>query len=79
MTTPLTRDEVQRLQSHMRKHGPHSLTPTPARCHLGTFLFNLPESHAWLSDMVHQTHAACRFAPAHKNRVQARLPLLVFR
>lgn len=57
MTTPLTRDEVQRLQSHMRKHGPHSLTPRQQDA-IWDFLFNLPESHAWLSDMVHQTHAA---------------------
>ena len=57
MTTPLTRDEVQRLQSHMRKHGPHSLTPRQHDA-IWDFLFNLPESLAWLSDMVHQTHAA---------------------
>ena len=57
MQQPLTREEVDRLQAHMRRHGACSLTPRQHDA-IWDFLFNLPESHAWLSDMVHQTHAA---------------------
>lgn len=57
MATPLTRAEVQRLQAHMRKHGAHSLTPRQHDA-IWDFLFNLPESQAWMANMVHQTHAA---------------------
>lgn len=57
MHTPLTQAEVQRLQAHLRKHGPHSLT---ARQHAAVwdFLFDLPESQVWMSDMVQHTQAA---------------------
>lgn len=57
MHEPLTRAEVQRLQAHMRKHGPRSLTPRQHDA-VWDFLFDLPESHAWLSDMATQTQAA---------------------
>jgi len=53
MHEPLTRAEVHRLQSHMRKHGPHSLTPRQHNA-IWDFLFDTPESQAWLSDMVEQ-------------------------
>lgn len=56
MRTPLTLTEVQRLQTHLRKHGPHSLTPRQHAA-IWDFLFDLPESQAWLSDMVQQTKA----------------------
>ena len=56
MQQPLTRDEVHRLQAHMRRHGARSLT---AQQHdaIWDFLFDLPESHAWLSHMVDQIKA----------------------
>ena len=57
MRTPLSLEEVHRLQAHMRKHGPHSLTPRQHDA-IWDFLFDLPESQVWLSDMVHQTQAA---------------------
>lgn len=57
MHEPLTRDEVQRLQRHMRKRGPRSLTPRQHDA-IWDFLFDLPESQVWLSHMVEQTQAA---------------------
>lgn len=57
MHEPLTRAEVHRLQRHMRKHGPHSLTPRQHNA-IWDFLFDLPESQAWLSHMVEHTQAA---------------------
>lgn len=57
MRTPLALAEVHRLQAHMRKHGPHSLTPRQHAA-IWDFLFDLPESQVWLSDMVQQTRAA---------------------
>ena len=56
MHEPLTRDEVHRLQAHMRKHGAIALTPRQHNA-IWDFLFDLPESHAWLDDMVQQTKA----------------------
>lgn len=56
MQQPLTRAEVQRLQSHMRRHGPLSLTPSQHDA-IWDFLFDLPESHAWLSQMTAQIQA----------------------
>lgn len=57
MRTPLTLTEVQRLQTHLRKHGPHSLTP---RQHAAVwdFLFERPAGQRWLSEMVQHTRAA---------------------
>ena len=57
MREPLTHEEVHRLQAHMRKHGPHSLTPRQHDA-IWEFLFDLPESQIWLAEMVEQTHAA---------------------
>lgn len=57
MHEPLIRDEVHRLQRHMRKHGPRSLTPRQHDA-IWDFLFDLPESQVWLSHMVEQTKAA---------------------
>ena len=57
MYLPLTHAEVQRLQGHMRRHGPHSLTPRQHDA-IWDFLFALPESQAWMADMVAQTRAA---------------------
>ena len=57
MHEPLTRDEVHRLQRHMRKHGPRSLTPRQHDA-IWDFLCDLPESQVWLSHMVEQTKAA---------------------
>ena len=57
MQQPLTREEVRRLQSHMRRHGPRSLTPHQHDA-IWDFLFDLPESQVWLSHMVEQTQAA---------------------
>ncbi len=57
MHLPLTRAEVQRLQGHMRRHGPHSLTPRQHDA-IWDFLFAIPESQAWMADMVAQTRAA---------------------
>lgn len=56
MQQPLTRAEVQRLQSHMRRHGPRSLTPGQHNA-IWDFLFDLPESHAWLGHMTSQIQA----------------------
>ena len=53
MCEPLTRTEVDRLQRHMRKHGPASLTMRQHNA-IWDFLFETPESQAWLSDMVGQ-------------------------
>jgi hypothetical protein len=41
----------------MRRHGPHSLTPRQHDA-IWDFLFALPESQAWMADMVAQTRAA---------------------
>lgn len=57
MCAPLTRAEVDRLQRHMRKHGPNSLTMRQHNA-IWDFLFDTPESHAWLGEMVQQTQAA---------------------
>ena len=57
MTEPLTRDEVHRLQRHMRRHGPRGLTPRQHDA-IWDFLFETPESQQWLSHMVAQTKAA---------------------
>lgn len=57
MHEPLSHDEVHRLQAHMRKHGPHSLTPRQHDA-IWDFLFDLPESQIWMSEMVEQTQAA---------------------
>ena len=57
MHLPLTRAEVQRLQRHMRRHGPRSLTPRQHDA-IWDFLFDTPESQQWLSQMVTQTQAA---------------------
>ncbi|MGU3627516.1 hypothetical protein [Comamonas testosteroni] len=56
MRLPLTELELQRLQTHMRRHGPLSLT---ARQHdaIWDFLFERPESQAWLSQMTAQIQA----------------------
>lgn len=54
---PLSREEVRRLQAHMRKHGPRSLTMRQHNA-IWDFLFDTPESQAWLGDMVQQTKAA---------------------
>lgn len=56
MQLPLTRGEVDRLQAHMRRHGGRSLTPRQHDA-IWDFLFDLPESHAWLSHMVDQIKA----------------------
>ena len=56
MHEPLTPDEVQRLQRHMRKHGPRSLTPRQHDA-IWDFLFDLPESQAWLGQMTDQIQA----------------------
>lgn len=53
MREPLTRAEVLRLQAHMRKHGPASLTMRQHNA-IWDFLFETPESQAWLSEMVTQ-------------------------
>lgn len=56
MRTPLDRAEVQRLQAHMRKHGARSLTMRQHNA-IWDFLFDLPESHAWMDDMAAQIHS----------------------
>lgn len=56
MPAALSLPEVHRLQAHMHKHGPHSLTPRQHAA-IWDFLFDRPESQAWLSDMVQQTKA----------------------
>lgn len=56
MPLPLTRETVERLQAHMRRHGPHSLTPNQHNA-IWDFLFELPESRVWLQQMVEQTEA----------------------
>ena len=53
MQEPLNREEVQRLQAHMRKHGPASLTMRQHNA-IWDFLFETPESQSWISDMVAQ-------------------------
>ena len=53
MREPLTRDEVHRLQAHMRKHGAAGLTMRQHNA-IWDFLFDTPESQAWLTDMVDQ-------------------------
>ena len=53
MQEPLTRAEVDRLQAHMRKHGPAGLTMRQHNA-IWDFLFETPESQAWISDMVGQ-------------------------
>ena len=56
MQQPLTREEVHRLQSHMRRHGACSLTPAQHDA-IWDFLFDLPESQAWLGQMTDQIQA----------------------
>lgn len=53
MREPLTREEVRRLHAHMRKHGPTSLTMRQHNA-IWDFLFEMPESQSWISDMVAQ-------------------------
>ena len=53
MRGPLTRAEVDRLQAHMRKHGPAGLTMRQHNA-IWDFLFETPESQEWISDMVEQ-------------------------
>lgn len=65
MQLPLSRQEVRRLHAHMRRHGPLSLTPRQHDA-IWDFLFDLPESDAWLSQMTNQIRAgqqALRPAP----------------
>ena len=57
MHLPLTREEVHRLHRHMHKHGPASLTMRQHNA-IWDFLFEMPESQMWLSDMVAHTKAA---------------------
>ena len=68
MQQPLTREEVRRLQSHMRRHGPRSLPPHQHDA-IWDFLFDLPESHAWLGQMTDQIQAGqLALRPAGKVR-----------
>lgn len=59
MREPLTREEVNRLHAHMRKHGPASLTMRQHNA-IWDFLFDTPESQAWLSDMAEQIRSGQR-------------------
>ena len=52
----------------MRRHGPLSLTPSQHDA-IWDFLFDLPESHAWLSQMTAQIQAGQSATPQHLNRV----------
>ena len=56
MQLPLTDSEVQRLQRHMRRHGPRSLSLRQHNA-LCDFLFEQPESHTWLPQMAQQMAA----------------------
>jgi len=56
MQLPLTHPEVLRLQAHMRRHGALSLT-TRQHNAIWDFLFERPESQAWLSQMTAQIQA----------------------
>ena len=56
MQLPLTHPEVLRLQSHMRRHGALGLTPRQHDA-IWDFLFERPESQAWLSQMTAQIQA----------------------
>lgn len=56
MQLPLTHPEVLRLQSHMRRHGALGLTPRQHDA-IWDFLFEHPESQAWLSQMTAQIQA----------------------
>ncbi|QXZ09274.1 hypothetical protein KUF54_14780 [Comamonas sp. Y33R10-2] len=56
MQQPLTREVVDRLQAHMRRHGPRSLTPRQHDA-IWDFLYELPESKVWLSHMAGQIQA----------------------
>lgn len=56
MQLPLTREELQRLQAHMRRHGACSLTPRQHDA-IWDFLFDTPESQTWLSQMTRQIQA----------------------
>ena len=56
MHLPLSREEVDRLQAHMRYHGPCSLTPVQHDA-IWDFLFDLPESKAWIANMTAQIEA----------------------
>lgn len=56
MQQPLSPGEVQRLQAHMRRHGPRSLTPAQHDA-VWDFLFELPDSHSWIGQMAGQIHA----------------------
>ena len=56
MQLPLTHPEVLRLQAHMRRHGALGLTPRQHDA-IWDFLFDLPESHAWLGHMTSQIQA----------------------
>lgn len=68
MQQPLTRQEVDRLHAHMRRHGACSLTPRQHDA-IWDFLFDLPESHAWLGQMTDQIQAGqLALRPAGKVR-----------
>ena len=56
MQLPLTREEMHRLQAHMRRHGALSLTPRQHDA-IWDFLFETPESQAWLNHMAEQIRA----------------------
>ena len=56
MQQPLTRQEVDRLHAHMRRHGACSLTPRQHDA-IWDFLFDLPESKAWIANMTAQIEA----------------------
>lgn len=56
MQLPLNREEMHRLQAHMRRHGTLSLTPRQHNA-IWDFLFETPESHAWLNHMTKQIRA----------------------
>lgn len=56
MQLPLNREEMHRLQAHMRRHGALSLTPRQHNA-IWDFLFETPESQAWLSHMTEQIRA----------------------
>ena len=56
MQLPLTPDEVLRLQRHMHRHGPRSLSLRQHNA-LWDFLFDQPESQHWLPRMAEQIAA----------------------
>ncbi|WP_417283219.1 hypothetical protein [Comamonas sp.] len=73
MQQPLSHGEVQRLQAHMRRHGPRSLTPAQHDA-IWDFLFEQPESHAWISQMVDQIHAGQKALRPASTRPEAAAP-----